>query len=202
MAPRTGQWAGHNNHDAGGGGWGEQVIDMLCTETSSLIDEQSKIQVLAGVHYKLGKTLQDVENIMALPAEAAAAEEMLRDDNQLLQVHPPRPLPTPAVSIRMHALLQGSVTTLLLQDPYPYPCPAARCVSVSNPLLQDPYPYPCSAARSVSIYVSARSTSISSAPSWLDHVPSMPVAKYTGNLCAGVTTPWAFVPAGRSVLVS
>lgn len=70
------------------GGWGPQVIDMLCTETSSLIDEQSKIQVLAGVHYKLGKTLQDVENIMALPAEAAAAEEMLRDDNQLLQVPP------------------------------------------------------------------------------------------------------------------
>lgn len=67
-----------------GGHW--QVIDMLCTETSSLIEQQGKIQVLAGVHYKLGKTLQDVENIMALPAEAAAAEEMLRDDNQLLQV--------------------------------------------------------------------------------------------------------------------
>eukprot|EP00884_Botryococcus_braunii_P015579 jgi/Botrbrau1/2704/Bobra.0203s0046.1 len=38
-----------------------KVIDMLCTETSSLIEQQGKIQVLAGVHYKVGKTLQDVE---------------------------------------------------------------------------------------------------------------------------------------------
>lgn len=38
------------------------------------------------VHYNLGKTLEDVENIAALPAEAAAAEAMLHDDYQLLQV--------------------------------------------------------------------------------------------------------------------
>lgn len=38
------------------------------------------------VHYNLGKTLEDVENIAALPAEAAAAEAMLQDDYQLLQV--------------------------------------------------------------------------------------------------------------------
>lgn len=30
--------------------------------------------------------LQDVENIVALPNEAAEAEEMLKDDSQLLQV--------------------------------------------------------------------------------------------------------------------
>ena len=30
--------------------------------------------------------LQDVENIVALPHEAAEAEDMLRDDTQLLQV--------------------------------------------------------------------------------------------------------------------
>lgn len=33
--------------------------------------------------------LQDVENIVALPNEAAEAEEMLKDDSQLLQVFPP-----------------------------------------------------------------------------------------------------------------
>ena len=30
--------------------------------------------------------LQDVENIVALPTEAAEAEDMLKDDSQLLQV--------------------------------------------------------------------------------------------------------------------
>lgn len=30
--------------------------------------------------------LQDIENIVALPNEAAEAEEMLKDDSQLLQV--------------------------------------------------------------------------------------------------------------------
>ena len=30
--------------------------------------------------------LQDVENIVALPHEAAEAEELLKDDSQLLQV--------------------------------------------------------------------------------------------------------------------
>lgn len=63
-----------------------QDIDELCTECSNLIDNHEKIQVLSAVHYNLGKTLQDVENIVALPHEAAEAEEMLRDDTQLLQV--------------------------------------------------------------------------------------------------------------------
>lgn len=64
-----------------------QDIDELCTECSNLIDNHEKIQVLSAVHYNLGKTLQDVENIVALPHEAAEAEEMLRDDTQLLQVN-------------------------------------------------------------------------------------------------------------------
>ena len=34
----------------------------------------------------LPASLQDVENIVALPTEAAEAEEMLKDDSQLLQV--------------------------------------------------------------------------------------------------------------------
>lgn len=42
--------------------------------------------MLSAVHYNLGKTLQDVENIAALPNEAAEAEELLSDDMNLLQV--------------------------------------------------------------------------------------------------------------------
>lgn len=93
-----------------------QMIDELCTECSLLIENHEKIQVLSSVHYNLGKTLQvwlsatlntswcclfclfpkvacttlmltqDVENIVALPHEAAEAEDMLKDDSQLLQV--------------------------------------------------------------------------------------------------------------------
>ena len=63
----------------------QQVIDKLCTECSSLIEHHEKIQVLSAVHYNLGKTLQDVENIAALPNEAAEAEELLCDDMNLLQ---------------------------------------------------------------------------------------------------------------------
>ncbi len=63
-----------------------QDIDVLCTECSNLIDNHEKIQVLSAVHYNLGKTLQDVVNIVNLPQEAAEAENMLKDDTQLLQV--------------------------------------------------------------------------------------------------------------------
>lgn len=63
-----------------------QVIDDLCTECSSLIENHEKIQLLSAVHYNLGKTLQDVEHVIALPHEAALAEELLREDTNLLQV--------------------------------------------------------------------------------------------------------------------
>ncbi len=65
---------------------GLQVIDTLCTECASLIENHEKIQVLNAVHYNLGKTLQDVENIVALPHEAGSAEAMLKEDVQLMQV--------------------------------------------------------------------------------------------------------------------
>ena len=42
--------------------------------------------MLSAVHYNLGKTLLDVENIVALPHEAGSAEAMLREDVQLMQV--------------------------------------------------------------------------------------------------------------------
>ena len=38
------------------------------------------------MHYNLGKTLQDVENIVALPQQAAEAEDMLKDNTQLSEV--------------------------------------------------------------------------------------------------------------------
>ena len=63
-----------------------QVIDTLCTECASLIEHHEKIQVLSAVHYNLGKTLLDVENIVALPHEAGSAEAMLREDVQLMSV--------------------------------------------------------------------------------------------------------------------
>ncbi|KAK9832118.1 hypothetical protein WJX84_006749 [Apatococcus fuscideae] len=62
-------------------------IDVLCSETSQLIENHDKIAELSAVHYNLGKTLEDVENIMALPNEAAMAEELLRDDMNLLQAY-------------------------------------------------------------------------------------------------------------------
>lgn len=58
----------------------------MCTECASLIEHHEKIQVLSAVHYNLGKTLLDVENIVALPHEAGSAEAMLREDVQLMQV--------------------------------------------------------------------------------------------------------------------
>ena len=76
-----------------------QDIDRLCSDCASLIDHHEKIAELSAVHYNLGKTLRDVENIVALPHEAAEAEDMLRDDAQLLQArtrfsgHPPCHLP-------------------------------------------------------------------------------------------------------------
>ena len=63
-----------------------QVIDVLCTECSSLIENHDKIRELSAVHYNLGKTLQDVDNISELPAEAEEAEKLLMDDEQLLLV--------------------------------------------------------------------------------------------------------------------
>jgi len=71
-----------------------QVIDTLCTECASLIENHEKIQVLSAVHYNLGKTLQDVENIVALPHEAGSAEAMLREDVQLMQVRKQPPSPS------------------------------------------------------------------------------------------------------------
>ena len=62
------------------------MIDTLCTECASLIENHEKIQVLSAVHYNLGKTLQDVQNIVALPHEAGSAEAMLKEDVQLMQV--------------------------------------------------------------------------------------------------------------------
>ena len=70
-----------------------QVIDTLCTECASLIENHEKIQVLSAVHYNLGKTLQDVGNIVALPHEAGTADAMLREDVQLMTVYSP---PCPA----------------------------------------------------------------------------------------------------------
>ncbi len=61
------------------------------------------------MHYNLGKTLQDVENIVALPHEAAEAEDMLRDDTQLLQARVAYigPGQTPSVGWRVAQLLQA-----------------------------------------------------------------------------------------------
>ena len=63
-----------------------QNIDKLCSECAQLVQHQDKIQALSAVHYNLGKTLQDVQNIVALPLEAQEAESMLQEDVQLVQV--------------------------------------------------------------------------------------------------------------------
>ncbi|KAL4437795.1 hypothetical protein ABPG77_005707 [Micractinium sp. CCAP 211/92] len=62
-------------------------ITRLCAECQSLIDCHDKIAVLSEVHSNLRKTLQDVENIAALPVEAAEAEAMLRENANLLHVY-------------------------------------------------------------------------------------------------------------------
>ncbi len=63
-----------------------QTIDELCEECAALIEHHDKIQLLSMVQGNLRKTLVDVENIAELPQEAAAAEELLADNTQLLQV--------------------------------------------------------------------------------------------------------------------
>ena len=72
------------------------------------------------MHYNLGKTLQDVENIVALPQQAAEAEDMLKDDTQLSEVLPPdsspsNPRPYSAVmlpsTLGASVFFEGSVTS-------------------------------------------------------------------------------------------
>lgn len=55
-----------------------QMLVLLSSAPSAVASAQSAMVLL-----------QDVENIVALPNEAAEAEEMLKDDSQLLQVLPP-----------------------------------------------------------------------------------------------------------------
>ncbi len=80
-----------------------QEIDALCTECSSLIENHDKIQLLSMVHYNLGKTLADVENIAALPAEAAEAEHMLKDDYQLIQASIDAPKSSLGIATLLHS---------------------------------------------------------------------------------------------------
>lgn len=87
-----------------------QVIDQLCSECASLIENHEKIQLLSAVHYNLGKTLQDVENIVALPNEAAEAEEMLKDETQLLQAYETLAILEGTSSLAQQALLAGGLT--------------------------------------------------------------------------------------------
>lgn len=69
-----------------------QMIDVLCAECSSLIENHAKIRELSAVHYNLGKVLQDVDNIHELPSEAEEAEQLLEDDERLLLVRSMPPL--------------------------------------------------------------------------------------------------------------
>lgn len=84
------------------------LITALCAECQSLIDCHDKIQLLSAVHGNLRKTLQDVENIAALPAEAAEAEEMLKNDANLLQVYETLALLEGTSQKAQHALESGT----------------------------------------------------------------------------------------------
>ncbi|RMZ56271.1 hypothetical protein APUTEX25_002461, partial [Auxenochlorella protothecoides] len=82
------------------------TIEALCTESASLIQSHDKIQLLSAVHGNLHSTLKDVENIVALPREAAAAQQLLDGEAPLLQVYQ-RLLVLEGTSIKAQAALES-----------------------------------------------------------------------------------------------
>ncbi|KAK3155290.1 hypothetical protein QOZ80_2BG0201290 [Eleusine coracana subsp. coracana] len=59
-------------------------IDKLCQECQTLIENHDKIKLLSNARNNLNTTLKDVEGMMSISVEAAAARDSLSDDIELI----------------------------------------------------------------------------------------------------------------------
>nr|VDD64188.1 unnamed protein product [Brassica oleracea] len=62
-------------------------IDKLCQECQTLIDNHDQIKLLSNARNNLNKTLKDVEGMMSISVEAAAARESLSDDKEIVNTY-------------------------------------------------------------------------------------------------------------------
>uniref|UniRef100_A0A1D1YTS5 Exocyst complex component 3 n=2 Tax=Anthurium amnicola TaxID=1678845 RepID=A0A1D1YTS5_9ARAE len=59
-------------------------IEKLCQECQTLIENHDKIKLLSNARNNLNMTIKDVEGMMSISVEAAAAHESLSDDRELI----------------------------------------------------------------------------------------------------------------------
>ncbi|AEE35237.1 Exocyst complex component SEC6 [Arabidopsis thaliana] len=62
-------------------------IDKLCQECQTLIDNHDQIKLLSNARNNLNKTLKDVEGMMSISVEAAAARDSLSDDKEIVNTY-------------------------------------------------------------------------------------------------------------------
>ncbi|KAK3159102.1 hypothetical protein QOZ80_2AG0145720 [Eleusine coracana subsp. coracana] len=62
-------------------------IDKLCQECQTLIENHDKIKLLSNARNNLNRTLKDVEGMMSISVEAAAARDSLSNDKELIHTY-------------------------------------------------------------------------------------------------------------------
>ncbi|GJT88677.1 exocyst complex component SEC6 [Tanacetum coccineum] len=62
-------------------------IERLCLECQTLIDNHDQIKLLSNARNNLNTTLKDVEGMMSISVEAAAAHDSLSDDKELINTY-------------------------------------------------------------------------------------------------------------------
>lgn len=62
-------------------------IEKLCQECQNLIDNHDRIKLLSNARNNLNTTLKDVEGMMSISVEAAAARDSLSDDRELVHTY-------------------------------------------------------------------------------------------------------------------
>ncbi|MQL87918.1 hypothetical protein Taro_020477 [Colocasia esculenta] len=62
-------------------------IEKLCQECQTLIENHDKIKLLSNARNNLNTTIKDVEGMMSISVEAAAARDSLSDDKELINTY-------------------------------------------------------------------------------------------------------------------
>ncbi|KAK1619844.1 hypothetical protein QYE76_025361 [Lolium multiflorum] len=62
-------------------------IDKLCQECQTLIENHDRIKLLSNARNNLNTTLKDVQGMMSISVEAAAARDSLSDDKELIHTY-------------------------------------------------------------------------------------------------------------------
>ncbi|XP_047962018.1 exocyst complex component SEC6-like [Salvia hispanica] len=62
-------------------------IEKLCQQCQTLIENHDQIKILSNVRNNLNTTLKDVQGMMSISTEAAAARSSLNDDNELINTY-------------------------------------------------------------------------------------------------------------------